>query len=129
MKINPINNQSFGAVKFYPQVKDWNPRILESVVESTAIKQAILDNESKGLDTLIYYMHRNPIGKALKINEFGVVKLKESRDNFRCRFETSNFNTGVEFVIKFIKTMDLQLNLSKKMDQFNNFISSIQKQS
>ena len=127
MNINPVNIQSFGAVKFHPQMKDWNHKILETVVESLAVKQAIRENENKGLDTLIYYMHRNPAGKTLKINEFGVVKLKESRDNFRCRFETQNFNEGVNSVINFIKTRDSQLNFSKKVEEFNNFINSLAK--
>ena len=131
MKISPIQqnvnyNQHFGAVKFHPAMKEWNPRILETVLDSSAVKHAIIENESKGLDTLLYYANKNRYNECTKkINEFGVVKLKESRDNFSCRFETFDNLKGIESVIDFIKTKDAEVNIPKKLDKFNNFLEQL----
>ena len=131
MKINPIQqtsnyNKSFGAVKFQPSVKEWNPRILEAVLDSTAVKQAVKENETKGLDTLLYYVNKNSqIPGVKKINEFGVVKMKESIDNFSCRFETYENLKGIEAVIDFIKTKDSENRIPQKLEQFNKFVEQL----
>ena len=131
MKINSIQqnksyNKTFGAVKFQPSVKEWNPRILETVLDSVAIKQAIKENESKGLDTLLYYVNKNHnIPGTKKINEFGVVKMKESRDNFSCRFETYSNLNGIEAIIDFIKTKDSEKRIPQKLDKFNKFLKQL----
>ena len=131
MRIIPIKqntgyNQHFGAVKFHPTIKEWNPRVLEAVLDSSAVKCAITENESKGLDTLLYYVNKNRYSECTKkINEFGVVKLKESRDNFSCRFETFDNLNGIESVINFIKTKDAEINIPKKLDKFNNFLKQV----
>ena len=131
MRINEVRNnlnynQSFGAVKFYPAIKEWNPRILETVLDSIAIKRAIEENESKGIDTLIYYINKNKYNDfSKKINEFGVVKLKESTDNFSCRSETYNNLEGINFVIDFIKRKDSGINIPQKIEKFNKFLEQI----
>ena len=123
---NPSYNRTFGAVKFQPSIKEWNPRILETALDSIAIKQAIQENESKGLDTLLYYVNKNQnIPGTKKINEFGVVKMKESRDNFSCRFETYNNLSGIDAIIDFIKTKDSEKLIPQKLDKFNEFIEQL----
>lgn len=126
MKVSSIQQnitytQHFGAVKFQPPIKEWNPRILEAVLDSSAVKHAIKENESNGLDTLLYYVNKDKHECSVfteKINEFGVVKLKESRDNFSCRFETFGNREGIESIINFIKTKDSEFNIPKKFEEF-----------
>ena len=48
-------NLTFGKVKIVPKKNEWNPKIIEAVCDSIAVKKAITENEEKGLDTLIYY--------------------------------------------------------------------------
>lgn len=130
MRVNQVStyNQNFKAVKFLPQPKEWNPRVLEAVLDSVAVKNAIKENESIGLDTLIYYRDKinyQPCSK--KINEFGVVRLKKIFENMYCRFEYFHNWNGVEAVIDYIKTEDAKLNNLKKREEFDKFIASLVK--
>ena len=118
---------TFGAVKFTPNISEWNPRILEAVLDSTAVKKAVFENESTGYDTLIFHSKRPKERSFYKIDEFVVSKLGTNFNNIKYNVETYVEEKAIEAVINFIKLKDAELNISAKLEKFNEFVKSINK--
>ncbi|MBD5402485.1 hypothetical protein HDR58_06760 [bacterium] len=130
MQVNPItqnNNQNFNGVKFFPKVNEWEPRILEAVLDSPSIKKTIAENEAIGSDTLIYSNPTNNYYSSEYNIELGVVKLKDGWENFCFKTKKHSKESVIQSVIDLIKTKDAKLNIPEKLKTFNEFVLSLTK--
>lgn len=130
MQVRPMTistNQNFNGVKIFPKAGEWEPRLLEAVLDSSSIRKTILKNEDIGSDTLIYSNLKNtPFSNEHKL-ELGLVKLKDGWENFVFKTTKHTKTNAIEAAIDFIKTKDAEFNIPEKLKMFNEFVSSITK--
>ena len=125
MQVNSIKNTpNFGKVKIVPKKNEWNPKIIEAVYDSIAVKKAITENEEKGLDTLIYYSKHESEYSREKRHEFGLVKLGLGTENFCHKVKAFTHKVCEDSVYDFIKTKDYETILPKKLEVFDDFVKS-----
>ena len=116
-KIQSNNNPAFGAVRVSRVVRE-NQRLMETVMESHAIRKMIEANEAKGFDTEItLYQPLKCAGRY-----FEILSGKDLDKSQLCY----NYmpEDGIEVVIDYIKKLDRKF-FSKKVDEW---IASFNKQ-